>query len=73
MQPDDKYPAWLWDLDKPQKTYCEMEAMFVYGQNIEQATLFDYRRFLRHHRKILIKLNNKRLAKRGSPESKLLN
>jgi len=71
---DDKYPAWLFDLEKPQKTFGEMEAMFVYGQGIEEATLADYRRFLRHSRKIVIKLNNKRLAKRPGPvETKLLN
>ena len=74
VQPDDKYPAWLWELEKPQKTYGEVEATFVYGKDIENATLYDYRRFLRHHRKLRIKLNNKRLERRGSPvESKLIN
>jgi len=72
--PDHKYPAWLFELDKPQKTFGEMEAMFVYGNDIENATLHDYRRFLRHTRKISIKLNNRKLAKRPATfETKLVN
>lgn len=74
IQPDESYPDWLWELEKPQKSYGEMEATFVYGKDIESATLHDYRRFLRHHRKLVIKLNNKRLERRGSPiEAKLVN
>jgi large subunit ribosomal protein L54 len=74
VKSDEFYPEWLWRLDKPQKTYGEMESMFVHGKDIEEATLFDYRRFRRHHRKIIIKLNNNKLARRPSPrESKLVN
>ena len=74
LLPDDQYPDWLWDLDKPQKTYGELEATFVYGRNIESANVFDYRRFQRHHRKLIIKLNNKRLQKRlNNQEVKLVN
>ena len=72
--PDSEYPSWLFDLGKPQKTFGEMESMFVYGKDIETATLNDYRRFLRHTRKITIKLNNRRLAKRPTTfETKLVN
>ena len=71
---DSEYPPWLFNLGEPRKTFGEMEAMFVYGKDIEKATLYDYRRFLRHTRKITIKLNNRRLAKRPNTfESKLIN
>ena len=71
---DDAYPKWLFELSKPQATYGELESKFVYGKNIDCATLGEYRRFQRHHRKLLIKLNNKRLQKRiNNQESKLVN
>ena len=46
--------------------------MFVYGQGIESASENDYRRFLRQHRKLVIKVNNARLKKSKAPsESKI--
>ena len=71
--PDTQYPKWLWSLTEPQKTYGELESVFVYGRGIEKATLGDYRRFRRQHRKLQIKLNNKRLEKRlHNQETKLI-
>jgi hypothetical protein len=61
------YPDWLWKLAEPPKTYSELSSMFIYGQNIENATENDYRRFLRQHRKLVIKVNNSRLKKSKSP------
>ncbi|CAD7964040.1 unnamed protein product [Amoebophrya sp. A120] len=63
LQPDEAYPKWLWDVEKPQPTYGELSLMFIYGQNIEAATLPLYNRFLRMHRKLCIKVNNLRLKK----------
>ncbi|PFH32770.1 ribosomal protein L37 [Besnoitia besnoiti] len=61
---DDKdYPAWLFTLDKPEKTYGELAMTFLYGVGIENATLDEYLRFTRLHTKNLIKLNNMRLKK----------
>jgi large subunit ribosomal protein L54 len=72
--PDSAYPDWLWSLADRQKSYSELESMFVYGKDIEKATLGDYRRFLRFNRKLVIKLNNKRLQKRlSNQEIKLVN
>ena len=72
LEPDDAYPAWLWKLAEPQKTYSDLSAMFIYGTDIESATEYDYRRFLRQHRKLVIKVNNSRLRKSKSPsESKI--
>lgn len=74
LLPDSAYPDWLWNLADPQKTYAELEGMFVHGKDIEKATLGDYRRFLRLNRKLVIKLNNKRLQKRlSNQEVKLVN
>ncbi|ORM41430.1 uncharacterized protein BXIN_2452 [Babesia sp. Xinjiang] len=61
--PDEAYPKWLWDLDKPDKTYGELMKMFVYGHDIETARMCDYKRFRRLHNRALIKLNNLRLQK----------
>ncbi|EDO06025.1 ribosomal protein L37 family protein [Babesia bovis T2Bo] len=61
--PDEAYPSWLWDLDKPDRTYGELMKMFVYGQGIESARMSDYKRFRRLHNRSLIKLNNLRLQK----------
>ncbi|GIX65337.1 mitochondrial ribosomal protein L37, putative [Babesia caballi] len=44
MLPDEAYPAWLWELDKPDKTYGELVQMFVYGRGIEDAKMRDYNR-----------------------------
>lgn len=60
---DNEYPAWLFTLDKPEKTYGELAMTFLYGVGIETATLDDYLRFTRLHTKNLIKLNNMRLKK----------
>ena len=74
LQPDSAYPEWLWSLTEPQKTYAQLEGMFVHGRDIDAATLGDYRRFLRFNRKLVIKLNNKRLQKRlSNHEVKLVN
>ncbi len=74
LLPDAAYPEWLWSLADPQKSYAELESMFVHGKEIEKATLGDYRRFLRLNRKLTIKLNNKRLQKRiSNQEVKLVN
>ncbi|CAA9988262.1 mitochondrial ribosomal protein L37, putative [Plasmodium knowlesi strain H] len=61
--PDHAYPKWLWDLEKPMKSYGELALMFLYGKNVEKATADDYHRFRRLHNKNLIKLNNMRLKK----------
>ena len=67
LQPDSAYPSWLWSLaDKP-RTYSELSSTFIYGVNIENASEHDYRRFLRQHRKLVIKVNNSRLKKSKSP------
>mmetsp|Transcript_41528 Transcript_41528/g.115484 ORF Transcript_41528/g.115484 Transcript_41528/m.115484 type:complete len:133 (-) Transcript_41528:113-511(-) len=63
MKPDNWYPTWLWDLEKPPKTYGELSMMFVHGIGIEEAQMSDYQRFLRQHRKLVIKINNLRLKK----------
>ncbi|GBE61942.1 mitochondrial ribosomal protein, putative [Babesia ovata] len=63
MLPDEAYPSWLWQLDKPDKTYGELLQMFVYGKGIEDAQMRDYNRFRRLHNRHLIKLNNIRLQK----------
>ncbi|EPT30277.1 ribosomal protein L37 [Toxoplasma gondii ME49] len=60
---DKHYPAWLFTLDKPEKTYGELAMTFLYGVGIENATLDEYLRFTRLHTKNLIKLNNMRLKK----------
>ncbi|KEP64724.1 UNVERIFIED_CONTAM: ribosomal protein L37 [Hammondia hammondi] len=60
---DKDYPAWLFTLDKPEKTYGELAMTFLYGVGIEDATLDEYLRFTRLHTKNLIKLNNMRLKK----------
>ncbi|GAB66512.1 hypothetical protein PCYB_092970 [Plasmodium cynomolgi strain B] len=57
--PDHAYPKWLWELEKPMKSYGELALMFLYGK----ATADDYHRFRRLHNKNLIKLNNMRLKK----------
>ena len=67
LQPDEMYPDWLWQLADPPKSYAELSSMFVYGAGIENATETDYRRFLRQHRKLVIKVNNSRLKKSKSP------
>jgi hypothetical protein len=67
LQPDEAYPSWLWQLAEPPKTYAQLSSMFVYGVGIENATENDYRRFLRQHRKLVIKVNNSRLQKSKSP------
>jgi large subunit ribosomal protein L54 len=67
LQPDDMYPKWLWSLADPPKTYSELSSMFIYGTGIEDATEHDYRRFLRQHRKLVIKMNNSRLKKSKNP------
>lgn len=61
--PDEAYPKWLWELEKPMKSYGELALMFLYGKNIDSATAQDYHRFRRLHNKNLIKLNNLRLKK----------
>ncbi|AFZ81413.1 hypothetical protein BEWA_008230 [Theileria equi strain WA] len=63
LLPDECYPKWLWDLDKPEKTYGELLLMFVHGKNIENAEMKDYNRFRRLHNRTTIKLNNIRLQK----------
>eukprot|EP00929_Paragymnodinium_shiwhaense_P039135 TRINITY_DN20580_c0_g1_i2.p1 TRINITY_DN20580_c0_g1~~TRINITY_DN20580_c0_g1_i2.p1 ORF type:complete len:223 (-),score=34.92 TRINITY_DN20580_c0_g1_i2:13-627(-) len=61
----DTYPKWLWELhDDPPKGYGELAMMFIHGVNIEEARKADYQRFLRLHRKLVIKLNNLRLKKK---------
>ena len=67
LQSDDMYPDWLWKLADPPKSYAELSSMFIYGAGIENATENDYRRFLRQHRKLVIKVNNSRLKKSKSP------
>lgn len=67
LQPDDAYPEWLWKLADPPKSYAQLSSMFIYGSGIETATENDYRRFLRQHRKLVIKMNNSRLQKSKSP------
>jgi large subunit ribosomal protein L54 len=67
LQADEMYPDWLWKLAEPPKTYSELSSMFIYGSGIESATENDYRRFLRQHRKLVIKVNNSRLKKSKSP------
>jgi large subunit ribosomal protein L54 len=67
LQPDDAYPDWLWKLADPPKTYAQLSSMFIYGAGIDNATENDYRRFLRQHRKLVIKMNNSRLKKSKSP------
>ncbi|KAK1442508.1 hypothetical protein BgAZ_300260 [Babesia gibsoni] len=63
MLPDEAYPKWLWDLDKPDKTYGQLLQMFVYGKGIQEAQMKDYNRFRRLHNRALIKMNNIRLQK----------
>jgi large subunit ribosomal protein L54 len=67
VQDDSFYPKWLWSLADPPKTYSELSSTFIYGVNIESASEIDYKRFLRQHRKLVIKLNNARLKKSKSP------
>mmetsp|Transcript_44092 Transcript_44092/g.104331 ORF Transcript_44092/g.104331 Transcript_44092/m.104331 type:complete len:131 (-) Transcript_44092:39-431(-) len=72
LRPDEWYPKWLWELEKPPKLYGELALTFIHGVNIEQAELRDYQRFLRLHRRLVIKLNNLRLKKnKRSPELKI--
>ena len=72
LLPDEQYPKWLWTLSDPPKTYSQLSSTFIYGKDIESATEFDYRRFLRQHRKMVIKVNNSRLKKSKNPvESKI--
>eukprot|EP00930_Biecheleria_cincta_P079334 TRINITY_DN67129_c0_g1_i1.p1 TRINITY_DN67129_c0_g1~~TRINITY_DN67129_c0_g1_i1.p1 ORF type:complete len:148 (-),score=35.40 TRINITY_DN67129_c0_g1_i1:102-545(-) len=63
IMPDSHYPSWLWNLDTPPKNYGELTMMFVHGVDIEEATMSDYQRFLRQHRKMVIKINNLRLKR----------
>lgn len=63
LKPDSWYPNWLWKLETPPKHYGDLTLMFVHGVNIEEATLSDYQRFLRQHRKMIIKINNLRLKR----------
>ncbi|CAK8998199.1 unnamed protein product [Durusdinium trenchii] len=63
IKPDSWYPNWLWKLETPPKHYGDLTLMFVHGVNIEEATLSDYQRFLRQHRKMIIKINNLRLKR----------
>uniref|UniRef100_A0A7S2H0B1 Large ribosomal subunit protein mL54 n=1 Tax=Alexandrium andersonii TaxID=327968 RepID=A0A7S2H0B1_9DINO len=63
IKPDSWYPKWLFELDKQPKNYGELSMMFVHGVGIEEATMSDYQRFLRQHRKLVIKINNLRLKK----------
>ncbi|UVC50170.1 hypothetical protein MACK_004040 [Theileria orientalis] len=64
LLPDEAYPDWLWQLDKPDKSYGELIQMFVYGKDIENSKMSDYNRFRRLHNRYMIKLNNIRLQKR---------
>lgn len=69
---DEMYPKWLWSLAEPAKSYADLASTFIYGKDIESATEYDYRRFLRQHRKLVIKVNNSRLQKSKNPiESKI--
>eukprot|EP00931_Biecheleriopsis_adriatica_P048122 TRINITY_DN27798_c0_g1_i1.p1 TRINITY_DN27798_c0_g1~~TRINITY_DN27798_c0_g1_i1.p1 ORF type:complete len:143 (-),score=37.56 TRINITY_DN27798_c0_g1_i1:11-439(-) len=63
IKPDSWYPKWLWQLETRPKNYGELTMMFVHGVDIEEATLSDYQRFLRQHRKMVIKINNLRLKR----------
>eukprot|EP00434_Breviolum_minutum_P044515 symbB.v1.2.039766.t1/scaffold6773.1/size15637/1 len=63
VKPDSWYPNWLWKLETPPKHYGDLTLMFVHGVDIEEATLSDYQRFLRQHRKMVIKINNLRLKR----------
>mmetsp|Transcript_11792 Transcript_11792/g.31834 ORF Transcript_11792/g.31834 Transcript_11792/m.31834 type:complete len:132 (-) Transcript_11792:103-498(-) len=63
FRPDSEYPQWLWDLEKPRKNYGELAMMFIHGVGIEDAQYADYQRFLKQHRKLVIKINNLRLKK----------
>ncbi|CAD7935741.1 unnamed protein product [Amoebophrya sp. A25] len=63
LKDDACYPDWLWTLNEPGPTYGELSLMFIYGHKIEDANLYLYRRFLRMHRKLCIKVNNLRLKK----------
>jgi len=67
LQSDDMYPKWLWSLADPPKSYSDLSSMFIYGVGIENASENDYRRFLRQHRKLVIKVNNSRLKKSKNP------
>ena len=67
LEEDEGYPKWLWSLADPPKTYAQLSSTFVYGKDIENATEYDYRRFLRQHRKLVIKVNNSRLQKSKNP------
>ena len=72
VQDDSYYPKWLWSLADPPKTYSELSSTFIYGVGIENATEVDYKRFLRQHRKLVIKMNNARLKKsKNPPEDKI--
>mmetsp|Transcript_19934 Transcript_19934/g.45983 ORF Transcript_19934/g.45983 Transcript_19934/m.45983 type:complete len:131 (-) Transcript_19934:12-404(-) len=68
LRPDDWYPKWLWELEKPPKKYGDLALTFIHGVGIEEAEFRDYQRFLRLHRRLVIKLNNLRLkkSKRGA-------
>eukprot|EP00922_Rhytidocystis_sp_ex-Travisia-forbesii_P034650 GHVS01051474.1.p1 GENE.GHVS01051474.1~~GHVS01051474.1.p1 ORF type:complete len:110 (-),score=10.33 GHVS01051474.1:438-767(-) len=35
LLPDESYPSWLWDLEKPKKTYGQLSLTYVYGQVIK--------------------------------------
>ena len=45
------------------KGYGELALMFVHGVGIEEAKFSEYQRFLRQHRKLVIKINNLRLKR----------
>lgn len=67
LEEDEKYPQWLWSLADRPKSYSELASTFIYGVGIENASEHDYRRFLRQHRKLVIKTNNSRLRKSKAP------
>jgi hypothetical protein len=67
LEADEAYPNWLWSLADAPKTYSQLSSTFIYGVGIENASEQDYRRFLRQHRKLVIKVNNSRLRKSKSP------
>ena len=63
LMEDDKYPEWLWEFDKRKPYYGSLALKFVHGLDIESATYGEYKRFLKKHRKMVIRTNNMRLAK----------
>ena len=63
LMPDDKYPEWLWEFDKRKPYYGSLALKFVHGIDIESATYGEYKRFLKKHRKMVIRTNNMRLAR----------